>query len=186
MAAGWRDETTYDALQNKIQQVIKLSRQEAVIAAEAKLGRLLTSDERAGIHHINSMMMLESVHQSFTSPGYTTAQVLADLEHFSKQTKDMIDQNIIDFVAEFTGVKRERLTPASTLYGDLGVDGADGWELIEKFGQQFQVDLSGFRADRHFGPEGMPIYAPFMWVWFLVSSPFRKRRSAEDEADSGQ
>ena len=93
-----------------------------------------------------------------------------------------VDQSVIDFVADFTGVKRERLTPASTLFGDLGVDGADGWELIEKFGQKFQVDLSGFRADHHFGPEGLPTYAPFMWLWFLVSLPFRKRRSAEDEA----
>jgi len=88
----------------------------------------------------------------------------------------------MDFVAEFTGVKRERLTPDSTLYADLCVDGADGWELIEKFGQKFQVDLSGFRGDQHFGPEGLPIYAPIAWLWFLVSLPFRKRRSAEDEA----
>ena len=93
-----------------------------------------------------------------------------------------IDQSVMDFVAKFTGVKRKRLTPESTLYGDLGIDGADGWELIEKFGQQFQVDLSGFRADGHFSPKGAPIYAPFMWLWFVLISPFRKRRSAEDEA----
>ena len=93
-----------------------------------------------------------------------------------------IDQSVMDFVADFIGVKRERLTPDLSLLGDLGVDGADGWELIEKFGLKFQVDLSGFRADRHFGPEGLPIYAPFVWLWLLVSLPFRKRRSAEDEA----
>jgi acyl carrier protein len=93
-----------------------------------------------------------------------------------------LDQSVIDFVAETIGVKRERLTPDSTLFGDLGVDGADGWELIERFGQKFQVDLSRFRADKHFGPEGLPIYAPFVWLWFLVSLPFRKKRSAEEEA----
>ena len=92
------------------------------------------------------------------------------------------DERVMDFVAEFAGVKRERVTPDSTLFGDLNIDGADGWELIEKFGHKFQIDMSGFRVDKHFGPEGLPIYAPFVWLWLLVSLPFRKRRSAEDQA----
>lgn len=93
-----------------------------------------------------------------------------------------IEKSVTDFVAEFTGVKRERLTPDSTLFGDLGVDGADGWELIALFGREFQVDLTAFRVDCHFGPEGMPIYWPFLWIWGLVTLPFRKRRSPEQEA----
>jgi len=93
-----------------------------------------------------------------------------------------LDQRVIDFVAELTGVKRERVTPTSTLYGDLGIDGTDGWELIKKFGQKFQVDLSGVRSDHYFGPEGLPIYAPIIWLWFVVSLPFRKRQSPEEDA----
>ncbi len=93
-----------------------------------------------------------------------------------------LDESVIDFVAEFTGVKRRRLTPASTLFGDLGVDGADGWELVEAFGQKFQVDLSEFRADHHFGPEDLPIYAPFLWLWCLIRWPFRKRQTSEEQA----
>jgi acyl carrier protein len=93
-----------------------------------------------------------------------------------------VDQNVVDFVAEFTGVQRERLTLTSTLYGDLGVDGADGWELIHEFGERFHVDLSEFRFDSHFGPEGLPFYAPFMWLWWLISWPFRKKQSPEDAA----
>jgi acyl carrier protein len=93
-----------------------------------------------------------------------------------------LDENVMDFVAEFTGVKRQRLTLASTLLGDLGIDGADGWELVKGFGQKFQVDLSAFRADRHFGPEGLPIYAPFILLWWLISWPFRKKQSPEERA----
>ena len=90
-----------------------------------------------------------------------------------------LDDSVMDFVAEFTGVKRRRLTSNSTLLGDLGVDGADGWELIESFGKRFQVDLSRFQADRHFGPEGLPIYAPFLWLWWLVSWPCRRGQTPE-------
>lgn len=93
-----------------------------------------------------------------------------------------LDSSVLDFVADFTGVERDRLSPASTLLGDLGVDGADGWELIEAFGQRFQVDLTGFRADRHFGPECFPIYMPFVWLWWLASWPFRKAQTAEESA----
>jgi hypothetical protein len=87
----------------------------------------------------------------------------------------------MDFVAEFTGVRRQRLSLASTLFGDLGVDGADGWELIEAFGKRFHVDLSSFRADRHFGPESSAV-APFVLLWWSVSFPFRKKQTPEERS----
>lgn len=93
-----------------------------------------------------------------------------------------LDSSVMDFVAESTGVKRQRLSPASTLFGDLGVDGADGWELIETFGRRFQVDMSAFRVDRYFGPEGLPIYAPFVWLWCFISWPFRRKQTPEERA----
>ena len=93
-----------------------------------------------------------------------------------------LDSSIMDFVAGCTGVRPPRLSPASTLFGDLGVDGADGWELIEAFGERFHVDLSSFHADRHFGPEGLPVYAPFLWLWWLVSFPFRPGQTPEERA----
>jgi hypothetical protein len=41
----------------------------------------------------------------------------------------------------------------TTLFGDLGVDGADGPELIQAFAKEFGLDISTFDACRHFGPE---------------------------------
>jgi acyl carrier protein len=63
-------------------------------------------------------------------------------------------EQVTAFVASQTGVKVSRLTPETKLRGDLGIDGADGWELIEEFGRQFDVDISTFQAKKHFGPEG--------------------------------
>ena len=93
-----------------------------------------------------------------------------------------LDSRVMDFVAEFTGVDPLRLSPHSTLFGDFGIDGADGWELIEEFGKKFHVDLSSFDANQHFGPEGLLFYAPFLWLWWLVSSPFRPRQTPEERA----
>jgi len=92
-----------------------------------------------------------------------------------------LETNVLDFVAEFTGVKRERLTLDSTLCGDLRIDGADGWELVEEFGRRFEVDLSNFHGECHFQREGLPIGAPFVWLVCLVSRPFRKKQTPEEE-----
>jgi len=54
--------------------------------------------------------------------------------------------------------------------------------LIESFGKKFQVDLSEFQTNRHFGPEGLPIYAPFLWLWWLVRWLFRCGQTPEDRA----
>jgi hypothetical protein len=91
-----------------------------------------------------------------------------------------LDASVMDFVAEFIGVKCERLSPASTLFGDLCVDGADGWELIEAFGERFQVDLSSFHADQHFGPEASS--SPFHLLAWLVSFLFHRRQTPEERA----
>ncbi len=58
------------------------------------------------------------------------------------------------FVSSQTSERGSRLTLETTLRGDLGIDGADGWELIDKFGRQFDVDISTFEPKKHFGPEG--------------------------------
>lgn len=64
-----------------------------------------------------------------------------------------LEDDVLQFVAEFTGVRRDRLSLASTLMGDLGVAGDDGVHLLEQFGKRFQVDLFLCLPERHFGPE---------------------------------
>jgi acyl carrier protein len=94
------------------------------------------------------------------------------------------EQEVIAFVLERTGIQPRKIKPECTLFGYLGVDGADGWEFVEAFGKRFDVDLSAFRADRHFGPEGSSILAPFVFFGRLISWPFTKRRKLAPEEAS--
>ncbi|WZO98796.1 DUF1493 family protein [Isosphaeraceae bacterium EP7] len=84
-----------------------------------------------------------------------------------------LEARVKAFVASATMTDPERLTPETTLFGDLGTDGADGWELIEAFGKEFEVDLSRFDASKHFGPEasGNPLA---MLHWFIEEFLLRR------------
>jgi len=68
---------------------------------------------------------------------------------------------VLDFVARETGRTKGNIHLSSRLFHDLGVDGEDGIDLIEKFGTEFSVDLSTFVAGKHFGPEAAFIPSRF-------------------------
>ena len=74
-------------MNDQLQEALRASQTEIITAAEAKLDRRLSADERAGIERINSLMMLESVYRSFTFPDYSVAEVETDLRHFASQTQ---------------------------------------------------------------------------------------------------
>src|SRR5205809_79302 len=79
--------------------------------------------------------------------------------------KELVDR-VKRFVADQAGDSPEGISLCATLLGDLGIDGADGWELIEAFGEEFGVDLGGFEPSRYFGPEG-GIFPPLFLVQFF-------------------
>jgi acyl carrier protein len=70
-------------------------------------------------------------------------------------------QGVIELVAEQTGVSSSRITAATRIGEDLGVDGDDASDLFTEFASRFNVDLTGFQFSRHFGPEAgwSPFYA---------------------------
>src|SRR5262245_24136011 len=78
-----------------------------------------------------------------------------------------VSRELIEFVSTELRVAQARLLPTTRLHQDLGVDGADGIELMESFGRRFAVDLSAFDSDRYFGPEAG--FNPFLWLWSFVS-----------------
>lgn len=94
-----------------------------------------------------------------------------------------LEESVIEFVAAFTGSKPERIHFHTTLYGDLGVAGDDGLELIQTYGKKFQVDLAEFEPVSHFGGEGVGILAPLGLLWRILRLPFRQKRTPEEEAD---
>jgi acyl carrier protein len=72
------------------------------------------------------------------------------------------------FLSEQLGVKREALTPGTSLLDDLGVDADDFSELADAFAHRFNVDISGYRWYFHRGEEGLNI------AWVLFKPPNRR------------
>ena len=71
----------------KVRDALSTFRADVVAAAERKLGRALSEEERRGIDGIESLLMLESCSQSFASEKTTPSQVKEDLAHFSAKAK---------------------------------------------------------------------------------------------------
>jgi hypothetical protein len=61
---------------------------------------------------------------------------------------------VFAMVSEFTRVRLQELTMETTLFNDLGIDGDDAVDFFEEFARVFRVDLTSFKVDRYFGPEG--------------------------------
>lgn len=95
----------------------------------------------------------------------------------------ILEESVIEFVAAFTGSKSERIHLHTTLYGDLGVAGDDGLDLIQAYGKEFQVDLAEFQSERHFGSEGVSLLAPLGLLWMVLRLPFWQKRTPEEESN---
>lgn len=76
-----------DSPDQRMREAFAACRAEVAAAAERKLGRALSEQERRGIDGIETLMMLESCSQSFTSEKTSPAQVEKDVGYFAAQTK---------------------------------------------------------------------------------------------------
>jgi acyl carrier protein len=83
----------------------------------------------------------------------------------AEMLRDITFEQMADFVAETTHYPRAKITLDTGLRGDVGMDGDDAAEFFEAYLQEFGVDLSSLRWDRHFGPE-----FSFFPVWMLFPS----------------
>jgi hypothetical protein len=105
------------------------------------------------------------------------AEVAILKEQFEELRQHLDDEAVFAFVADFTQVKRDKLTPSTTLVGDLKIAGLDGLDLMKAFGKRFGVDLSRFDWSRHFGDEGSA--NPFLLVWFVCRRLFSEKKTPE-------
>ncbi len=67
------------------------------------------------------------------------------------------------------------LSPDTSLLKDLGMDGTDAVEFMEAFSEEFDVDMSEFEFDKHFGPEAgiTPIHL-LIYLFILLGRIFKK------------
>jgi acyl carrier protein len=96
-------------------------------------------------------------------------------------TDSAIEEEVIAFVADFTHVRAERITPRTTLFGDLGIDGDDGDEILGRFSERFDVDMTAIQPV-HFGGEGFVPWAPLTWIYQVWRAKKEKGSTPESRA----
>jgi acyl carrier protein len=65
-----------------------------------------------------------------------------------------IFEKLKEFIAQETGVKRNKITKDAEFQNDLGIYGEDIIDLLLTFGKKFNVDLSKFMAADYVAAEG--------------------------------
>jgi acyl carrier protein len=80
---------------------------------------------------------------------------------------------VIEFIAEQSGMKPDKLTASSRLLQDVGVDGDDAVEFFAEFEKRYVADLAPLYAHwgRHFGPEGFGTPMSFLVMLLLLIVP---------------
>jgi len=63
----------------------------------------------------------------------------------SRIVYDELTQRVLDFVMREAPVVPEQVTPSLDIIGDTGIWGVDVDDLVMDFGQEFGVDVSGYR-----------------------------------------
>lgn len=98
--------------------------------------------------------------QTSTRNGSSNVQNVDDLKLYER---------IIQFVCNQVNCNTDELQPGTSFYHDLGVDGIDGEDLISSFQREFDVDMSCFQYDLHFGPEFG--FVPIVWLYWRIFMP---------------
>jgi hypothetical protein len=81
-------------------------------------------------------------------------------------THDGMEYAVLSFVSAELGIKEEQLRLSTRLWHDLGIEGDDAETFFAAFAERFQVDLSEFDYEKHFGEEvGVN---PLLYLWWKL------------------
>jgi acyl carrier protein len=83
-------------------------------------------------------------------------------------------KRVESFVLKFWPASKGPLSPDTRLLDDLGMDGTDAMEFMEAFSKEFDVDMSEFEFDSHFGSEGFSPVDVFYLLYCLLGRIFKK------------
>ena len=73
------------------------------------------------------------------------------------------------FVAEWWRTPEEKLTPETHLADDLGIAGDDGYELLEAFCKEFEIqNMSEINPYDYFDTEGCNAFGIYVELYYLV------------------
>ncbi|MDE0681929.1 MAG: DUF1493 family protein [Candidatus Poribacteria bacterium] len=73
------------------------------------------------------------------------------------------------FVAEFWSTSAEKLKPGTLLADDLGIAGDDGYELLEAFCEEFEIqNMCEIDASEYFGTEGCNSFGIYVMLYYWI------------------
>ena len=73
------------------------------------------------------------------------------------------------FVAEFWSTSAEKLNPNTLLADDLGIAGDDGYELLEAFCGEFEIqNICEIDASEYFGTEGCNPFEIYVMLYYWI------------------
>lgn len=83
-------------------------------------------------------------------------------------TADAADMftRVRNMIAREFGVKPESIQPHSRIREDLGICGDDGLDLFDTLHHEFNVDVSSYRHELHFEPEGLSVRSILTKSWW--------------------
>ncbi|MGN6196470.1 MAG: DUF1493 family protein [Ginsengibacter sp.] len=87
--------------------------------------------------------------------------------------KKEIFESIKEFTIKQTGIKEDKVKENSSIDG-LGIYGDDAIDYIIAFGNEFNVDVSRFRAADYFSAEGIDFISPFIRAVTKQKMPRKK------------
>jgi len=85
----------------------------------------------------------------------------------------MISPDLRDFVARELHIAPEKLKDTDRLQHDLGLDGNDAAQFLQKFADRFEVDMSSFEFAKYFGRESLGCLP--LWIVWIVIPPLRPK-----------
>ncbi len=80
---------------------------------------------------------------------------------------EQINKKIIEFLSDQLSIAATSLHLNDRLFHDLGVDGDDAVELLQRYSKEFHVEINHFPFTDYFGNEGTG--SPFSYIWRLFS-----------------
>ena len=75
-----------------------------------------------------------------------------------------LTERVMETIADETGCHPSRLRPETDIW-DIGVTGDDALDLLLRLRAEFEINLENIQLNRHFGPEGLNLFAVLSPGW---------------------
>ncbi len=75
-----------------------------------------------------------------------------------------LNNDLYEFISSEVGINRKKLLPSTKLREDIGLDADDAFELLQKFSERYDVDMSNFNFSTYFSKEGTELLFALLFL----------------------